>query len=305
MQNHYPRRALALIIIPTLFTALSTVMVVLRIMGRRIKRTSLWLDDYTIVAALCFVYPLMILMVVSATNLGAGRHIQELSHHTVVLLLKVGLSAPLELIATQLTWCVSVGLVKLGILLSYLRIFNAKEDRVATRIMMGVAMCWMLSAVLGAFLQCRPFSYIWNQHQEGNCTARVRFWVAIGVSHLVIDILILLLPVRMVWKLQVSRNTKIVLICIISGFRLRTLYEMDGSDPSYHLPIPHIWSVLEPTVAICTASLPIARPVFLRVLPSSSTPTPPTGHSFRPKSLESHGLAEETAVGPFRRLNEH
>ena len=103
----------------------------------------------------------------------------------------------------------SVGLVKLAILLSYLRIFNTKEDHVATHVMMGVAMCWMLSAVLGAFFQCRPFSYIWNQLQEGNCDARVRFWVAIGVSHLVIDVLILLLPVRMVWKLQVSLNTKI------------------------------------------------------------------------------------------------
>lgn len=29
-----------------------------------------------------------------ATNLGDGRHIQELSHHTTVLLLKVGLSVP-------------------------------------------------------------------------------------------------------------------------------------------------------------------------------------------------------------------
>lgn len=103
----------------------------------------------------------------------------------------------------------SVGLVKLGILLSYLRIFNAKQDRVATRIVMGVAMCWMLSAVLGAFFQCRPFSYMWNQLQEGNCNHRVRFWVAIGVSHLLIDVLILLLPVRMVWKLQVSLKTKI------------------------------------------------------------------------------------------------
>lgn len=52
MQHHYPPRALAIIIIPILFTALSTVMVVLRIIGRRIKRTSLWLDDYAIVAAL-------------------------------------------------------------------------------------------------------------------------------------------------------------------------------------------------------------------------------------------------------------
>lgn len=52
MQNHYSRRTVAIIVIPVLFTALATVMVVLRIVGRRIRRVSLWLDDYVILASL-------------------------------------------------------------------------------------------------------------------------------------------------------------------------------------------------------------------------------------------------------------
>lgn len=114
-----------------------------------------------------------------------------------------------DLLATQFAWLLSVALVKLGMLLFYLRLFIDKKDRLATFMMMGVAMCWMLFAMLGAFFQCRPFSYIWNNRQKGNCDTQIRFWVAIGISHIVIDILILLLPVRMVWKLQVSLTTKI------------------------------------------------------------------------------------------------
>lgn len=52
MQNHYSPRAVASVVVPVLFTALSTIMVVLRIIGRRIKRASLWLDDYAIIASL-------------------------------------------------------------------------------------------------------------------------------------------------------------------------------------------------------------------------------------------------------------
>ena len=52
MQSHYSPRQVASIVIPVLFTALATLMVVLRIMGRRIKRVSLWLDDYAIIASL-------------------------------------------------------------------------------------------------------------------------------------------------------------------------------------------------------------------------------------------------------------
>lgn len=164
----------------------------------------------------------------AATDLGSGRHIKDIPPDTVVLLLKVGLSGRStyslrscydqqliliyiqSLLATQLSWCVSVGLVKLGILLLYLRIFTTdKQERLATYIMMGVAIFWMLSSVLGAFFQCRPLSYIWNHHQDGTCTARIPFWISIGVSHIVIDVLILLLPVRMVWKLHVPPAKKI------------------------------------------------------------------------------------------------
>lgn len=113
------------------------------------------------------------------------------------------------LLATQLAWSVSVALVKLGILLFYLRLFTDKHDRFATFILMGAATCWMLAAVVGAFFQCRPFSYAWNHRQEGNCNSRLPFWVAIGISHIIIDVLILLLPVRMVWKVQVPLTTKI------------------------------------------------------------------------------------------------
>ncbi|MCJ1466209.1 hypothetical protein MMC07_004828 [Pseudocyphellaria aurata] len=311
MVNHYSQRAVASIVIPVLFTALSTVMVILRIMGRRVKRVSLWLDDYAIIASLCVAYPLMILIVVSATNLGAGRHVQEVPPNTLRVLLKA-------LLATQFAWSVSVALVKLGILLFYLRIFNTKEDRLATFFMMGVAMCWMLSAVVGGCFQCRPLSSTWT-HRPADCNARVRFWVAIGISHIVIDILILLLPVRMVWKLLVPLTTKIGLyflfglgsvnamdlfnrICLISGFRLRVLDDVSHDDVSYSLPIPHIWSALEPTVAICTACLPVARPVFLRYFPSSVS-KPPTGRSVQ-HSQEPQNSAEPAAAGFFRRLSE-
>ncbi|MCJ1271168.1 hypothetical protein MMC22_011067 [Lobaria immixta] len=121
----------------------------------------------------------------------------------------------------------------------------------------------------------------------------------------------------MVWKLQVPLKTKVGLyilfglgswICIISGLRLRALNyvtKVGPSDPSYAVPIPHIWSMLEPTVAICTACLPVARPVLLRVLPFFSASKPSPGYSSKPKSPDSYGSAEDGAAAPFRRLSEH
>lgn len=52
MQNKYSSSAVASLMIAVVFIVLSTVAVALRIAGRRIKRTSLWYDDYMILAAL-------------------------------------------------------------------------------------------------------------------------------------------------------------------------------------------------------------------------------------------------------------
>ena len=89
-------------------------------------------------------------------------------------------------------------------------------------------------------------------------------------------------------------------VCIISGIRLRTLNDARDSDFSYGLSIPHIWSMLEPTLAICAASLPMARPVFSRVLPTSLSYLR-HGFSFKSKSTESFGSAKDAAA---RRLGE-
>ena len=93
-------------------------------------------------------------------------------------------------------------------------------------------------------------------------------------------------------------------ICIVSGYRLHELDAITFEDISYAVPIPHIWSVLEPTIAICTSCLPVTRPVFLRLYSSYSASQPPPGHTFKPRSAESNGTGEEAAAGPFRRLNE-
>ena len=88
-------------------------------------------------------------------------------------------------------------------------------------------------------------------------------------------------------------------VCIISGFRLHALDHARGSgDFSFGLPIPHIWSMLEPTLAICTASLPMARPVFSRVLLTSLSYLR-HGFSFKPKSTESFGSAKDAAARPL------
>lgn len=51
-QYHWSQPAIASIIVSVVFTALASTMVLLRVMGRRMKRVSLEADDFTIIASL-------------------------------------------------------------------------------------------------------------------------------------------------------------------------------------------------------------------------------------------------------------
>ena len=57
-------------------------------------------------------------------------------------------------------------------------------------------------------------------------------------------------------------------VCIISAIRIRMIQSASRGDFAEALPYSHIWSFLEPTIAICTSCLPMARPVFGKYLPS-------------------------------------
>lgn len=114
-------------------------------------------------------------------------------------------------------------LVQMAILLFYLRIFVFQMDRLAAYIMMGVVLCWWFASLLGTFLICKPISYSWNRDQNGSCGSVIELWTATSISHIIIDIMILSLPLPMVWKLQLPFLTKVGLSAI---FGLGFLYDL-------------------------------------------------------------------------------
>lgn len=56
-QYHWSQPAITSIIVSVVFTALASIMVLLRVMGRRMKHVSLEADDFTIIASLVCLFP--------------------------------------------------------------------------------------------------------------------------------------------------------------------------------------------------------------------------------------------------------
>jgi hypothetical protein len=64
-------------------------------------------------------------------------------------------------------------------------------------------------------LICKPIEMNWNPTVEGgSCGNQNAAFTAVGIVDIITDLIILILPVPMVYKLQVPRANKIGLCCI-------------------------------------------------------------------------------------------
>ena len=126
-------------------------------------------------------------------------------------------------LASTCLWAVASTLVKLSILHFYLTIFGLVVSfRYATYTVMSLVLAFGIGLILEALLTCRPFAKSWDPVLHGTCASFKASFLADGIINILIDLAIVLLPMRMVWRLQhVSKQRKIALTAV---FALGILY---------------------------------------------------------------------------------
>ncbi|KAL1902787.1 hypothetical protein Sste5346_000697 [Sporothrix stenoceras] len=155
-------------------------------------------------------------------------------------------------------------------------------QRVHRRIIIGVMVAfWVVTAPLFfvALFQCQPVSYFWMQPfpdvPRGKCMDGSVMYI-VSVIHSVIsaccDWTLGIIPVFMLWKVQLSVRTKITLSILLSmgvfaGIALivRVAY-VRPFEVSVNFLFETInvanWSILEPSICIIAGCLATLRPIF-------------------------------------------
>lgn len=106
--------------------------------------------------------------------------------------------------------------IKLSILLQYSRIFNpiGKADLptfVAIRICAWSIFIFYLAVMLFTVFQCNPREKIWNKLETtGYCYNSGAIYKASGIFNVLSDFAILILPMPLVWRLQMSLRKKLM-----------------------------------------------------------------------------------------------
>ncbi|KAI1439380.1 hypothetical protein F5Y02DRAFT_405874 [Annulohypoxylon stygium] len=184
-------------------------------------------------------------------------------------------------VAAPLLWAISTSLVKLSILFFYISIFTIPRIRIAVFIVIALTVALIIAVIFESFLLCRPFEFTWNKEIPGGvCGNSTDAYLAIGIVNLIIDFSLVLLPMPVLWRLQMPVGKKIaisailglgLLICGLSAARIKSVLSLDPLDFTYSVVTDLIFGALEIELGIVNACLPILRPLVRKVFQSEST----------------------------------
>ena len=170
--------------------------------------------------------------------------------------------------------------VKTSILALYYELFGSVRFR---RTIWGLGIfigCWFITFTVLSIVTCRGFSGTGEAATRSApiCTTAIKpaYWTH-SLTNIFTDAIILLLPLSVIWRLQLHTHDKVALSVVFllgsisviaSSARLAYTAVQSGQDTTWAYPVLAMWTEIEVLVALVAASLATMRPLFMvTVLP--------------------------------------
>ncbi|KAI0105714.1 hypothetical protein GGR51DRAFT_560187 [Nemania sp. FL0031] len=256
------------------------VALVLRVVSRFYIALRLGWDDALVFAASVFSFAQTILFALLVFG-GLGYHAQTVPPPNQF-------SIPKVLFSFELFHIISLNLGKLSALFFYLKLFNNKSIARITKWCILAVSLGTTGLVLWQFLFCHPLKRMFEWDGLENCGDRQPLYVAVCVWSIFTDLLVLVVPLPIIWKLKMERNQKLRLswlfaaglsVTATSIVRLAYIVTIDyHNDFSFHSVPSTFLAVLEPPETILCVSLPMIYSFFARIWPNKKGRNASTPH---------------------------
>jgi hypothetical protein len=108
-----------------------------------------------------------------------------------------------------------LGLAKFSLLLFYYRMSRLRWLRTLSIVVMVVVVGYSVSTVFALIFPCHPIRKSWDVTVvDGSCINRGAVYLVQAITNIVTDVILLLLPIPMVWRLQMPVIQKFGLVFI-------------------------------------------------------------------------------------------
>ncbi|KAG5806877.1 hypothetical protein H9Q74_009912 [Fusarium xylarioides] len=244
--------------------ALSAVMVGLRLWCRR-ERKMLGLDDVTALVALACILGCGS-SIIAMTHYGLGRHVYTLSPQQIKLYLRC-------FWLSIMFYSYALFAIKLTFLIHYYRIMSVSNMRWLYLGALGFIILWGTSQTIGVFFFCTPLQSFWDSDVKGHCLlSQPTVWLVSGIVHIITDFAIIIMPLPIVWKLELPLPQKLYLTGIF-GLGTLTLaiaiLRVQWLDPVADMTWWNVtaasWSMAEIVSGITCACLPTFKPLLVGI----------------------------------------
>ncbi|KAF5706467.1 integral membrane protein [Fusarium globosum] len=160
--------------------------------------------------------------------------------------------------------------IKLTFLIHYYRIMSVSNVRWLYLGALGFIILWGAYQGIGVFFFCIPIQSFWDSGVKGRCLlAQPTMWRISGIVHIVTDFAIIVMPLPIVWKLQLPRSQKIYLTGIfglgtltLAIAILRVQWLDPVADITWWNVTAALWSMAEIVSGITCACLPTFKPLL-------------------------------------------
>ncbi|KAF7560213.1 hypothetical protein G7046_g3921 [Stylonectria norvegica] len=251
----------------------------LRFYARRVKKVPLWYDDWLAVVGLFVAKPCTLLdellTLSQVLYYGMGLHLPDLS----ISYEKALYYSSINDIIQEMTYTLGIGATQLSLLALYWRLFRTVTSaRTSIFLIAAFTIVWLIVRIFITLFQCQPLAYYWDRTIDGKCNIDPsKFYIGSVASHLVIDIVLMVLPAVQINHLKIPLAQRVaitvmfmfgILICVaaIMMIVVSTRYNSYAEDVMWNGAAPTYWSAVEIHLSLIACCLPVLRPVMRKAL---------------------------------------
>ncbi|KAI8942457.1 hypothetical protein NX059_000525 [Plenodomus lindquistii] len=271
-----------LVAVCSTFVSLAFITTVLRVYVRTFIVKAFGWDDGFMVLALC-AHVMFATCAIGGVHYGTGRHMDTLTPEEVYKAMRYW-----WLCYIAYCWAMIASKISIGLFL--LRVTVKTVHRYILYGAMSLTVITGLIFFFATLFQCTPIRFFWDRTIPGGSCVNIDVIIALTFFYsavsVICDFTFAILPFFLIWGLNMSRKSRIMLIpilgmaCVASvAVVVRMAYVMDFKDPDFlwaTLDVA-IWSDTEQGLAITAGSAATLRPLWRQVssglgFASSGTP---------------------------------
>ncbi|KAH7013659.1 hypothetical protein EDB80DRAFT_749306 [Ilyonectria destructans] len=266
--------------------AAATIVMILRLLSRRLKRIPLSWDDYF--ALCCYAMAIAWIVIIPYwLRKGLGLHIQDIKSPPIEEIL---FESKLLLFVAELVYAFALFFAKLSILSLYWRMFHVTNIRLPIQILFGCSIVWITFRIFMGIFHCVPVQAFWDSSAGGKCEIEdKKFFFGTTLVHAFIDIAILIVPIVQIGKLQLPSLQKYgIMVMFMFGFFIcaaaivvivaATQFDATSVDLTWNICPIVVWATVEVNLVTVSACLPTVRPACIYLF-TCANPASRTGAS--------------------------